>query len=93
MQSKQPNMLGERLIELQIERAKLASILGVNPRTVYKWLAYETQPRLTVDQFVKLCEVLRWSPVELATAYNLNRPTAKNSLGAVDAPKQTSLLT
>lgn len=92
MAQRNASKIGLRLIELQIKRSDLATALGVNLRTVYKWIAYESELRLTLDQFVTLCDLLQWTPQQLATAYDAGRPGQKKRPGAPVAPGQISLL-
>ncbi|NEQ46995.1 MAG: helix-turn-helix transcriptional regulator [Leptolyngbya sp. SIOISBB] len=58
-----------RLQELDITRKFLADEVGVTERSIYRWLSYEKEPRLTVLQVLRLCTVLGWTVEELAEAY------------------------
>ena len=59
----------ERLDELDIARKAMAEAAGVTERTVYRWLSYQMEPRLTLIQVANLCDLLKWSAKELAEAY------------------------
>jgi hypothetical protein len=92
MQPKKRSQIGNRLAELGLTRAAVATLLGVNLRTVFKWLAYETELRLSPSELLLLCSLLQWRPEQLATAYEASRPDKKKRPGAAVAPGQISLL-
>ena len=69
MNEKRPVKLLNRLDELDITRKALADEVGVTERSVYRWLGYEKEPKLTFVQVAKLCSLLQWSVQELASAY------------------------
>lgn len=69
MTKDRPVKLLNRLDELDITRKSLAEAVGVSERTVYHWLGYEKEPRLTLSQVARLCDLLMWSAQELAESY------------------------
>lgn len=44
--------------DLGLTQEDVATALGVTPRTVINWENGHHEPRLTVEQFIKLCELL-----------------------------------
>jgi len=69
MYQDRPVKLLNRLEELEITRKVLAETAGVSERSVYDWLRYRKEPRLTFLQMAKVCDLLRWSAQQLADAY------------------------
>jgi DNA-binding XRE family transcriptional regulator len=69
MHQTRPVKLLERLDELNITRKVLAETAGVSERSVYDWLSYRKEPKLTFVQVASLCSLLRWTAEELADAY------------------------
>jgi len=69
MYQDRPVKLLNRLDELNIARKAVADTVGVTERTVYRWLSYQMEPKLTFVQVAKLCDLLHWSIQDLATAY------------------------
>lgn len=60
----------ERIRELGLTNRDVAKAAGVDERSVYRWLSYEREPKLTFSQVAGLCALLKWSVQELAEAYN-----------------------
>lgn len=83
----------QRIDDLGITRPGLALALGVGLRTVYRWLSYDAELRLSPSQYVTICDLLQWSGQELAAAYELGQVKQKKALGAKPSPGQISLLT
>jgi DNA-binding XRE family transcriptional regulator len=69
MNEERPVKLLNRLDELGITRKSLADAVGVTERSVYRWLNYEKEPRLTLVQAAKMCDLLMWTAQELAESY------------------------
>ena len=69
MTEKRPVKLLNRLDELDIARKAVAEAAGVTERTVYRWLSYQMEPKLTFVQVAKLCSLLDWTAQELADSY------------------------
>lgn len=59
----------QRLKDLGLTRREVADAVGVSERAVYHWLSYEREPRLNFMQLAKMCDLLGWTPQELADAY------------------------
>lgn len=85
--------IGDRLNQLKVSRRVMAEALSVGERAVYKWLAYDVELRLSVAQFVALCDLLQWNGADLAEAYERGRKAKKIARSAKGAPGQTSLFT
>lgn len=85
--------IGDRLNQLSISRSTVARAMEVGDRTVFRWLAYDVEMRLTVSQFVTLCDLLQWNGAELARAYAAGQQRKKKATGPKVAPGQISLLT
>lgn len=69
MTKQRPVKLINRLDELEITRKSLADEVGVTERSVYRWLSYQKEPKLTFQQVAKLCALLDWTAQQLAEAY------------------------
>jgi DNA-binding XRE family transcriptional regulator len=69
MTENRPVKLLERLSELNIARKQLADAAGVTERTVYRWLNYDMEPKLTLDRVACVCSLLGWNIQQLAEAY------------------------
>lgn len=69
MNQERPVKLINRLDELDITRKSLADEVGVTERSVYRWLSYQKEPKLTFIQVAKLCSLLGWTAQQLAEAY------------------------
>ena len=82
MNQDRPVKLLNRLDELDITRKLLADEVGVTERSIYRWLSYEKEPRLTLFQVLRLCTVLDWTLQELAEAYYPPEELAKISTGS-----------
>lgn len=69
MTVERPVKLLQRLDELDITRKALADVAGVSERSVYDWLRYRKEPKLTFLQVANLCRLLKWTAQELADSY------------------------
>ena len=69
MYQDRPVKLLNRLEELEITRKALADTAGVSERSVYDWLRYKKEPKLTFLQVAKVCVMLRGRIEELASGY------------------------
>ncbi|PZV07479.1 MAG: hypothetical protein DCF21_21685 [Leptolyngbya sp.] len=63
----------DRIRELGLTNKAVANAVGVGERSIYRWLSYDREPRLTMVQFAELCTVLQWSAQELAEAYESSK--------------------
>lgn len=69
MYQDRPVKLLNRLDELDITRKAFAETAGVSERSVYDWLSYRKEPKLTFLQVAAVCNLLRWTVQDLAEAY------------------------
>lgn len=59
----------DRIKQLGLTNKAVANAVGVDERSIYRWLSYQREPKLNFLQVAALCNTLNWSIQELAAAY------------------------